>query len=67
MEGAVSNSRNVDSFPKGALNSYSRPLLSGAFLLLATLFLVACAGNEAGSSAAATSALAQVSTETICY
>ncbi len=43
---------------------YSRPLLSGAFLLLATLFLVACAGKEAGSSSAATSALAQVSAET---
>jgi len=33
-------------------------------LLLATLFLVACGGNEASSSSAATSAVAKVSAET---
>jgi len=60
----VSTFRNVTSLPKGALKSYSRPLLSGAFLLLATLLLVACGGNEASSSSAATSALAQASAET---
>ncbi len=43
------------------MKSYGRPLLSGALLLLATLFLGACSGNEASSSSAATSALAQAS------
>ncbi len=60
----MSNFRNVASLPEGALKSYSRILLWGPLLLLATLFLVACAGNEASSSSAATSALAQVSAET---
>ncbi len=46
------------------MKSYIRPLLSGAFLLLATLFLVACSGNEADSSSATTSALARASGET---
>ncbi len=46
------------------MKSYSRPLFSGTLLLLATLFLIACVGNEAGSSSAATSALAPASAET---
>jgi thiol-disulfide isomerase/thioredoxin len=46
------------------VKSYNRTVLWGALLLLATLFLVACSGNQADSSSAATSALAQASGET---
>ncbi len=60
----MSNFRNVASLSEGTLKSYGRPLLSGALLLLATLFLVACSGNEAASGSPVTSALAQASGET---
>ena len=60
----MSNFLNVASLPEGTLKSYSRPLLSGALLLLAILFLVGCGGNEAASGSPVTSTLAQASGET---
>ena len=46
------------------MKPYRRTVLWGAFLLLATLFLVACGGNEAVSGSPGTSPLAQASGET---
>ncbi len=43
------------------MKSYNRTVLWGALLLLATLFLVACSGNEAVSGSPGTSVLAQAS------
>ena len=60
----MSNFRNVASLPESALKSYSRPLLSGALLLLAILFLVGSGGNEAASGSPVASPLAPASGET---
>lgn len=57
----MSNYRNVACLSRGALKSYNHPLLLAGLLLLASLFLVACGGNETGSGSPATSALSQAS------
>ena len=45
------------------MKPYSPTVLWGALLLVATLFLVACGGNQAASNSPTTSALAQASGE----
>ncbi len=60
----MSNFRNVACLPQGALQSCNHPHLLAGLLLLASLFLVACGGNEAASGSPGTAALAQAPGET---